>query len=202
MAAAIGSHRERLEKCLAAEELDRVPVALWRHSPVDDQDPYLLAKAITAFQSQFDFDFVKVTPSSSYSVIDWGVIDSWRGNTEGTRDYQPIIKTPQDWHNLALLNPKQGELGKSLETLKVLCQTYKGKTPVIQTIFSPLSQAKHLVGKANLLIHLRQHPEALQAALQTITETTIRYIEEVKENRSRWFLLCGSACQPGLTQPR
>jgi uroporphyrinogen decarboxylase len=49
--------------------------------------------------------------------------------------------------------------------------------PVIQTIFSPLSQAKNLVGPENLLVHMRQYPELLHAGLKIITESTIRFVE-------------------------
>ena len=81
------THRERLELCLAGEIPDRVPVALWRHFPVDDQIPAGLAAAAINFQRNFDFDLVKYTPASSFCIKDWGSQDQWRGNTEGTRDY-------------------------------------------------------------------------------------------------------------------
>ena len=35
--------RERLEAAIAGQSVDRVPVALWRHFPGDDQDPSDLA---------------------------------------------------------------------------------------------------------------------------------------------------------------
>ncbi len=38
------NYRERMENCLAAEDTDRPPVALWRHFPVDDQTPGGLAR--------------------------------------------------------------------------------------------------------------------------------------------------------------
>ena len=65
------THRQRVKACLSGDQLDRVPVALWRHFPVDDQSPDGLAAAIFAFQNTFDFDLVKVTPSSSYCLRDW-----------------------------------------------------------------------------------------------------------------------------------
>ena len=49
--------------------------------------------------------------------------------------------------------------------------------PVIQTVFSPLAPAKNLVGSANLFVHLRQYPDALQLGLKTITESTRRFVE-------------------------
>lgn len=66
--------RERLEATIRGESTDRAPVAL-RHFPVDDQDPADLAASTVAFQRQYDFDLIKVTPASSFCVRDWGVED-------------------------------------------------------------------------------------------------------------------------------
>jgi uroporphyrinogen decarboxylase len=81
------SHRQRIETCLSGERPDRVPFALWRHFPVDDQTPDGLAAACSHFQKSYDFDLMKVTPSSSFCLTDWGVKDDWKGNPEGTREY-------------------------------------------------------------------------------------------------------------------
>jgi uroporphyrinogen decarboxylase len=176
------SHRKRLEACLANGQPDRPPAALWRHFPVDDQTPQGLAQAILVFQRTFDFDLVKVTPASSYCLKDWGVQDTWRGNSEGTRDYgQRVIQNPHDWERLPLLNPKQGHLGAELETLRLLTRELGKDTPIIHTIFNPLSQAKNLAGGADLLVHLRRYPEALHAGLKTIAESTRRYVEALHE---------------------
>ncbi|HEX2980462.1 MAG TPA: hypothetical protein VHO48_09385, partial [Anaerolineaceae bacterium] len=110
------AHRERMEAALAGQILDRPPVALWRHFPVDDQRPDTLAAAVTAFQHWYDFDFIKVTPSSSYCLYDWGAQDTWNGNPEGTREYgAPVIHQPEDWARLPRLAPTRGHLGGMLE---------------------------------------------------------------------------------------
>ncbi len=176
------THRARLESCLCGEQPDRVPVALWRHFPVDDQQPQSLAAAVSNFQRSYDFDFIKVTPASSYATKDWGTTDKWTGNPEGTRDYQtPVITRFDDWSALKKLEPRKGALGKMLETLKTLAKEYSPEVPFIQTIFSPLAQAKNLVGKERLLLHLRTCPEALHIGLRTITETTIDFINEARK---------------------
>jgi len=170
-----------MEACLNGKILDRPPVSLWRHFPVDDQTPQGLARASLVFQHTFDFDLVKVTPSSSYCLQDWGAQDVWRGDTEGTRDYVGrVIQHPEDWGKLRVLDPYQGHLADELECLKILARELSPQTPIIQTIFNPLSQAKNLVGGANLLVHIRHYPQAVHEGLKIIVESTQRFIEAVK----------------------
>jgi uroporphyrinogen decarboxylase len=180
------THRERIETCLSNNLPDRVPVALWRHFPVDDQTPEGLARATLVFQRTFDYDLVKVSPASSFCLKDWGITDEWRGEAEGTRNYtNRIIHRPEDWEKLPVLDPHKGELAAQLHCLRLLAKELGPKTPMIQTIFNPLSQAKNLVGGNNLLVHLRRYPEALHAGLRIITESTLRFIEAVRQNGVR-----------------
>ncbi|HJS28993.1 MAG TPA: uroporphyrinogen decarboxylase family protein [Anaerolineales bacterium] len=172
------SHRARLEECISGGLPDRPPVALWRHFPVDDQDPGRLATATAAFQRSFDFDFIKVTPASSFCLFDWGARDVWNGAVEGTREYsaQRVISEPEDWGRLPILEPEAGSLGTQLQCLEFLVKEFHPEAPLVQTIFSPLAQAKNLVGGENLLQHMRREPEALHAGLATISQTTCRFI--------------------------
>lgn len=170
--------RERLMACIHDRPVDRPPVALWRHWPVDDQKPDSLARATIGFQQQFDFDFVKVTPSSSFCLKDWGATDSWQGHYHGTRDYGPrMVRSIEDWFELRPLLPTEGSLGAQLEALRLIRKGLGPDVPVIQTVFSPLSQAKNLVGQDALLAQLRQHPEAVEVGLRVIAETTCRFVE-------------------------
>ncbi len=170
--------RERLQATIRGEPVDRVAVALWRHFPVDDQDPADLAGATLEWQAQYDWDFIKVTPTSSFCLKDWGAQDDWRANPEGTRDYtHRVIHRPDDWAALPVLDPGQGHLNAQIGALGRISAALAGRTPFIQTIFSPLSQARNLVGPVQLPVHLRQYPEALKAGLETITTSTLRFID-------------------------
>jgi uroporphyrinogen decarboxylase len=174
--------RERLHATLRGEPVDRVAVALWRHFPVDDQDPAELAAATAEWQEQYDFDLVKVTPASSFCLKDWGAEDQWTGNPEGTRDYtNRIVQRAEDWARLKALDPQQGHLGQQLKALRLIRARLGEGTPVIQTVFSPLSQARNLVGAAQLPVHVRQHPQAVKVALEVITETTVRFVEAARQ---------------------
>ena len=79
--------KERLLATCAGAPTDRVAVALWRHFPGDDQHPADLTTATLSWQAQYDWDFVKVSPSSSFCLRDWGVEDRWTGGDEGSRQY-------------------------------------------------------------------------------------------------------------------
>lgn len=174
------SKRERLEATLRGEPADRIPVALWRHFPGDDQRAEDLARSQLDFQRAFDFDFIKVTPSSSFCVADWGTESRYEGNLEGTRIYtRRVIATPADWYHLQLLDPLGGSLGQQIACLQALARSIGHDVPFIQTIFNPLAQARYLAGDERLLTHLRAYPDALLAGLETITETTARFVEEV-----------------------
>jgi uroporphyrinogen decarboxylase len=178
----INPHKERIQACLDGQTLDRPPVALWRHFPVDDQDPKSLAEATLQFQRTYDFDLVKVTPASSFCAKDWGVEDEWRGHTEGTRQYtKHIIHDPRDWESLPVLDPTASHLAAQLDCLRFLRAELGADTPLLQTVFSPLAQAKNLAGGEPLITHLRLYPEAVMKGLATITETTRRFVEACLE---------------------
>jgi uroporphyrinogen decarboxylase len=171
--------RERLEATLAGQATDRTPIALWRHFPGDDQNPESLAEATIAFQQRWDFDFVKVTPASSFQIKDWGAEDQWLGNIEGTRKYthQPIERS-SDWRKLKILDPRSGSLGNQIKCLDQVVKALPD-APVIQTVFSPLAQAKNLAGD-RLLSDMRQHAADFKAGLETITQSTIDFVEAIK----------------------
>ena len=167
--------RERLEAAIHGQPVDRVPIALWRHFPGDDQSPRNLAMATVAFQRRWDFDFVKVTPASSFCIRDWGAEDKWLGNLEGTRDHTRYpVSCADDWLSLNPLDPRSDSLGNQLRCLELI-RAELPDTPIVQTIFNPLAQAKNLAG-AKLLPMLRLNSRETRRGLETIAATTIEFI--------------------------
>ena len=176
------THRERIQACINGETTDRTPIALWRHFPEEDQNPETLAAATINFQEKYDFDIVKVTPASSFAVKDWGVEDEWQNNPEGSRGYiKRVIQKPQDWEALKPLDPSAPHLAAQLKCLKLVREGIGADTPVIQTIFNPISQAKNLAGNDLLLEHLKKHPNAVMKGLETIARSTVKFIEAARD---------------------
>lgn len=170
--------RERLQKTIAGELVDRVPVALWRHWPGDDQRAADLARAHVHFQQQYDWDLLVVVPSAHFMVTGYGLQDIWRGTISGKRE---IIKTPitrsLDWTEIRPLEPIIGDLGKQLQCLQLIGDALDEQQPILQMIHSPLTQALYLAGKDALLRNLRTHPERLRSGLNHLAETTLRFVE-------------------------
>jgi uroporphyrinogen decarboxylase len=177
----VTTKRERLQAAIEGGLADRPPVALWRHFPVDDQAPTALAEATAAFQRNYDFDFIKVTPASSFCLRDWGVEDEWRGSSEGTRDYtRRVIHDMRDWGKLRVLDPSSGALNDQLRCLDFLRKEVGSEVPIIQTIFSPLAQAKNLVSQTVLFDHLHRDPELVEIGLEAITQSVIAFIDSAR----------------------
>lgn len=196
------THRERMMACLQGQLLDRPPVALWRHWPVDDQSPETLAAATLNFQQTFDFDLVKVTPASSFCIRDWGVEDEWMGDTEGTRRYtKRAVHKPEAWSRLEVLDPRSGYLARQIECLRLLRCALGPDVPMLQTIFNPLAQAKNLVGGAQLIVHLRQYPEEVTKGLEIIARSTRLFIEAALETGVDGLFYAVQHAQAGLLTP-
>lgn len=174
--------RERLEKTIAGEPTDRIPVALWRHFPGDDQRAADLARSTVDFQKTYDWDFVKVTPAHTFCLTDYGVQDQWEGSAAGIRVVtKHMIERSLDWTGLRTLDPMRGALGRQAESLRLICSELGEETPVIQTIFSPLAQAEWLAGRDTLLRHMRTQPDRVHSGLSILTDSTLRFIESLKK---------------------
>lgn len=175
------TRRERLLATFVGAPTDRIAVALWRHFPGDDQRPADLADATLTWQAQYDWDFIKVSPASSYCLVDWGIQTRFGGGDEGTREYlNTVINAPEDWARLPVLAPQDGALGGQLRCLALIQDAVKTDVPFIQTVFSPLAQARRLVGADRLLLQLRRNPQQVHAGLETITRSVIAFIEACK----------------------
>jgi len=171
--------RERLERAIAGDKVDRVPVSLWRHWPGDDQRYADLARSIIDFQHDYNWDFVRVMPSSNFQVMDYGAQDEWRGNQQGIREInRHIIRRSLDWTKIRALSPDRGILSQQLECMRMICKAMLSDgVPIVHTIYSPFAQAVRLGGKQQVFKHMRTDASRLRSGLNLLTESTLRFIE-------------------------
>ena len=147
-----------------------------RHAGDDQQEETLVAATLN-FQRLWDLDFIKLPVSSTYAAADWGVKHEYQGSPNGDRAYlERAIKKPQDWSRIAPLDVEKGSYGWTLKALRSVLQQKDKDTPLIVTMFNPLSVAYYLAGDETCAVHLRTHPREVEAALAAITETELRFI--------------------------
>ena len=90
---------------------------------------------------------------------------------------RPAVSSPADWAKLAVLNPEQGAMGRELHHLVQLTQRMGADTPVLSTVFSPLTIANKLSNGAHRA-YLTSHPDAVMAGLEIITQVTCAFTRE------------------------
>ena len=110
------SKRRRLEAVISGEKPDRLPVALWRHWPGDDQDAAALAAAHLKWQRDYDWDLLKSGPGQQLFSSRLG-----RGRSLGRahrgharNDALAGAVRSQDWASLQILDPRKGKLAMQI----------------------------------------------------------------------------------------
>ncbi len=194
--------RERIQAVLAGEPVDRPPVAFWRHWPGDDQDPERLAEVTVAFHRRYDWDFAKVTPSSSYVAEGWGAQTTYAGTSPiGEREYvvRPV-SDPSDWSSIQPLDVESSPMARQLATVRSVRAQLGADVPLLMTVFSPLSIARTLVGDDRFLAHVRLHPREVHVALEAIAVTFQRFIDAVLEHADGVFFSTAAAAYSVMSE--
>lgn len=171
-----------LRAVLSGEVMAACPVALWMHHPGRDQDARSLADATCDFQRTFDLDFAKLTPASTYQLIDYGARDRLAGDALGRRTVvDRVIGCPDDWLRLRpYLLP--GEFaGRIVAAAALARRRLPHSVPVIATVFNPLFQAVALAGIETLRLHATDRPDLLQHGLGVLTANTCRLIQTYRD---------------------
>jgi uroporphyrinogen decarboxylase len=173
--------RERVLAALGGRPLDRPPVSFWRHVPDVDHAAAGLAEAMLAFQRRWDLDFVKVMSSGVYCVEDWGCAVAYQGSPNGAKQCtKHAVQGRGDWARIRALDPGAGALGRELEAVRLIARGRADDAPILHTVFSPLTVARKLAGD-RLVEDLREAPEAVEPALDAVTETVARHARAALE---------------------
>jgi uroporphyrinogen decarboxylase len=197
--------RERVDAALRGAEVDQVPISMWGHSYLREWSASGLAEAMLENYQAYDWDWMKVNPRASYHAEDWGgeLVRSTDAN-HGPTVKRPAVTDPAGWRRLRPLAPDQGVLGEQLEALRQIRDGLHGEAYFVQTIFSPLSVAKYLVGNRAepVKVALDDDPGALRAALSVIVETFANYAQACLEAGASgiFFATTGWASADQLTE--
>ncbi|GFN26202.1 hypothetical protein ADE_19000 [Achromobacter denitrificans] len=164
---------ERIRTALGGAAPDRIPYSFWTHFPGIDLDARRLADTSAAFCADYGLDFLKAMPNGLYCVQDWGAECDFSGIQAGgvARVSAPRIRRASDWAALERLDVGAGALGRELRHLEYLLDAVGPGTPVIATVFSPMTVAAKLSGDLHRQ-HAAQDAPSLRRGLETIADVT------------------------------
>ncbi|MDR1710311.1 MAG: hypothetical protein LBR58_00380 [Propionibacteriaceae bacterium] len=184
----------RFEALLSGELADRPIAAAWGHFIPAETDPAELAAAHTAFANDYDWDWVKINPRNSYYAEAFGNTYDYN-NYRGAQPAQVygVINTIEDvWK----IDRDQADGAQSLVDQVTLTRLLRGTlpdTPIVQTVFSPLTvlltlagQPRHVGGNihgshssATLSRLVSAQPAGLHNALDEIAHALADYISQL-----------------------
>src|SRR5215472_12445936 len=157
---------------------------MWGHSYLKEWSAEELAGAMLANYRDYDWDYMKVNPRASYHVEDWGAtLQRSNDPNHGPTFISFPVNEPGDFRRLRTLEPDRGVLGEQLNALRKIRDGLGGEAYFVQTIFSPLSVAKYLVGNRPEPVKqaIESDPGALRAGLEVIAETFATYAQACLE---------------------
>lgn len=141
---------DRFEALLSGKNADRTIVSGWHHFLDQEQTANDLAEATIAFAKKYDWDWIKINPRATYLAEAFG-------NTYDFNDYRWVF--PKQTHAIVSHGADLGkvkpvnvlESAPLQEQLAAVDQIRQGlpETPIIQTLFSPLTILMFLTGNSS-----------------------------------------------------
>ena len=154
------SKKERVDRALAGNEVDRPPFSLWHHFNLHDPESH--AKATLEFHRAYRTDIVKVMSDFPYP------------------------KPAGNWYELKV---EQNPFAPQLKSLELIRSGLNGQAYYVETIFNSWTVAEKLSSPAEVRRLKDEHPEALLAALDTITQSQIHHAKKALAGGASGILL-------------
>ena len=163
-------YSQQILNALKAENENRVLFSFWTHFPDHDLNARKLADVSLEFCREYEVDFLKTMPNGMYAIEDYGCEVDFSQVSKGgvaTVEYTPI-EAVEDWQKIRPLSLTQGALKRELDSLSHILSKIE-RTPVIFTVFSPMTIASKL-SKGRIYDHIKagRKPELIHAALTSI----------------------------------
>lgn len=142
--------QKRFEALLTGTKADRPIVSGWHHFLDKEQTSADLAEATVEFAQKYDWDWVKINPRATYLAEVFG-------NTYDFTDYRwvfpkqthAVVSSAKDLPKIEQVDVNNSApLQEQLEAVRLIRQGLPD-TPIIQTLFSPLTILMFLTGNSS-----------------------------------------------------
>ena len=140
------NRKQRVDRALKGEEVDRSPFTFWHHFGLKTAKAH--ADRTLEFHNRYRTDIVKVMSDFPYP------------------------KPPGKWYELKPLSDPFPDQVRALELIR---DGLNGDAYIIETIFNPFNVAEKLSSKEEVRKLKDENPDALLAALEVITQSEISH---------------------------
>lgn len=206
------THYERIQAVLDGRPADRPPFIAWGpHLNLEDKNPGDFTKAVIAYEDQHDFDILKVMQNGLYFAEDYGqVIDEPKNSEDAGFKKTRIaaINSLDDMRKLVKKDVHKGAFGREMESIRILCEYYRDKVPVLPTVFGPYRMFCHMCGYYSLpdmnknfiggtmMEFIKAHEEEYLQMIEVLTDQIIDLMNGFLDQGAAGFFFC-----PGGTYP-
>lgn len=174
---------ERIHAMAEGKSVDRAGISGWVHMPMVDRNVKDFTKAAIDFTENMNWDFIKVMSNGHYFADAYGAKIRWRndpGEWSGEFLEYPI-KTVSDVLNLPVLEPENNPVFvREIQVVKNLCRHYEGNTPVLATVFTPVTWLQEMISSTNpapTLQLMAENKNEVHHALEALTETNLKLLD-------------------------
>ncbi len=163
--------RERVDRALRGEELDRPPFTFYYHFGLQDFPGERHAQATLEFHRKFNTDLVKVMSDFPYP------------------------KPQERWFELQVV---ENPFPEQIRALEIIRDGLKGDSYFIETVFNPWNQAEKLSSKEELVRLKDEDPQALLDALEAIAKSEANHAKRAIEAGAAGIFLAIANAQEGV----
>lgn len=156
---------ERVDRVLKGEDVDYPPISLWYHFGVQHAGGEQFARIILEYFKHYDFDYLKVMNDYYYPA------------PKGLE----TVRTKEDLQKFTAFDVERWEWSEQFKALRIISRELKGRAYFIETVFDPWQSIRRSVAGENMEHLAKNEPEALHAALATVTENLISYSRKALE---------------------
>ncbi|WP_338788159.1 uroporphyrinogen decarboxylase family protein [Metabacillus sp. FJAT-53654] len=190
------TRKDRFEALLSGEMADRPIISAWKHFLDKEQNAEDLAGETIDFANQYEWDWVKINPRATYLSEVWGSrFDFDDYEWVFPKQLSAQICNPLDVWGVEVKDvSKSAPLLEQLNAVKLI-RNGLSDTPIIQTVFSPLTVLLFIAGQsfyADKHIYGSQNPVSMKAlfaenragvhkALHAIALTIADYVSELEK---------------------
>lgn len=191
----VWTKKARFETLLDGKKADRPIVSGWHHFLAHEQTATDLAEATIRFAKKFDWDWIKINPRATYLAETFGNVYDF-GDYEWVfpKQVHAVIQKESDLAKIKQVRVHDSEpLKEQIEAVRLIREGLVD-TPIIQTLFSPLTILMFLTGHSsyynqtmygsetslNFNKLIEDNPSAVHRALHHIAETMAEYVTELE----------------------